>query len=115
MKLKFKIQPFQTAAVNAVADLFRGQEKRSGTFTIEQESQMNMVDNGYGVGNLLTLSDKQLTANMNDIQKRHSLPLTEVLEGNQFSWKWKQERAKPMFIRKPSLNSTVSTAFQSLL
>jgi type III restriction enzyme len=84
MKLKFKIQPFQTAAVNAVVDLFRGQEKKNSTFTITQDSQMNLIDNGYGVGNLLTLSDEQILANMNDIQKRHSLPLTHDLEGNQF-------------------------------
>jgi restriction endonuclease len=34
MKLKFKTQAFQTAAVAAVVDLFRGQEKRQDTFTI---------------------------------------------------------------------------------
>jgi len=31
MKLKFKIQPFQTEAVNAVADCFAGQPKSEGT------------------------------------------------------------------------------------
>ena len=82
MKLKFKIQPFQTAAVNAVVDLFRGQEKKSGTFTIEHESQVSIIDNGYGIGNLLTLTDEQLLANMNDVQKRHSLPLTNDLNGS---------------------------------
>ena len=30
MKLKFKIQPFQTAAVNAVADCFAGQMPNGG-------------------------------------------------------------------------------------
>ena len=84
MKLKFKNQPFQTAAVNAVVDLFRGQEKKSGTFTIENSGQMNLIDNGYGVGNLLTLDNEQLLANMNEVQKRHVLPLTSDLEGNHF-------------------------------
>ena len=84
MKLKFKIQPFQTTAVNAVVDLFRGQERRSSTFTIEHDSQMSIIDNGYGVGNLLTLSDEQIVGNMNEIQKRHVLPLTSDLQGNQF-------------------------------
>ena len=59
MKLKFKHQPFQTAAVNAVVDLFRGQEKKSGTFTIEHESQTSLIDNGYGIGNLFMFPDEQ--------------------------------------------------------
>ncbi|MCL1857961.1 MAG: DEAD/DEAH box helicase family protein [Oscillospiraceae bacterium] len=84
MKLKFKIQPFQTAAVAAVVDLFRGQEKKSGTFTIENESQTNLIDNGYGVGNLFTLTDEQILANMRNVQRRHNLSITNDLEGNQF-------------------------------
>ena len=32
MKLKFKNQDFQTDAVNAVVDLFAGQEKTRSTF-----------------------------------------------------------------------------------
>ena len=34
MKLKFKKQEFQEKAVNAVADLFKGQEKAGTTFSI---------------------------------------------------------------------------------
>ncbi len=34
MKLKFKNQDFQTDAVNAVADLFLGQEKLTTTFLL---------------------------------------------------------------------------------
>ena len=34
MKLKFKNQDFQTDAVNAVVDLFMGQEKTHSTFSV---------------------------------------------------------------------------------
>jgi len=76
MKLKFKSQAFQTAAVTAVVDLFRGQEWRQDTFTIAKEHQIN-IDAGLGVRNALTISDEQLLANMNDVQKRHNLQMTD--------------------------------------
>ena len=38
MKLKFKKQEFQEKAVNAVADLFKGQEKAGTTFSIVDNS-----------------------------------------------------------------------------
>ena len=40
MKLKFKIQPFQTAAVAAVTDIFKGQSRRADTFTVINERQL---------------------------------------------------------------------------
>jgi type III restriction enzyme len=83
MKLKFKHQPFQTAAVAAVVDLFHGQEKRQDTFTIINEKQLNL-DAGLGVGNALSIGDDQLLSNMQEVQKRHSLPLTTDLAGNHF-------------------------------
>ena len=75
MKLKFKSQQFQTDAVAAVVDLFRGQEKRQDTFTIVNERQLNL-DAGLGIGNILSISDEQLIDNMQEIQKRNSLPVT---------------------------------------
>lgn len=41
MKLKFKHQDFQAAAVLAAADLFLGQEKHSSTFSIMQGDQLH--------------------------------------------------------------------------
>jgi type III restriction enzyme len=83
MKLKFKNYDFQTKAVNAVVDLFRGQEKRTDTFTIVNETQLSL--DALGVKNSLTISDERLLANMNDVQKRHSLPLTTDLQDRNFS------------------------------
>ena len=37
MKLKFKQQEFQSQAVAAVVDLFKGQSRRTDTFTIVNE------------------------------------------------------------------------------
>jgi type III restriction enzyme len=76
MKLKFKTQEFQTAAVTAVVDLFKGQPHCTDTFTIVNETQQNL-DEGLGVRNTLMLSDEQIVGNMNETQKRFSLPVTE--------------------------------------
>jgi type III restriction enzyme len=75
MKLKFKQQDFQTAAVNAIVDVFRGQSRRVDTFTIVNEAQLQ-IDAGLGVRNALELTDEQIVANMNEVQKRQGLPLT---------------------------------------
>jgi type III restriction enzyme len=75
MKLKFKQQDFQTAAVNAIVDVFRGSTKRVDTFTIVNEAQLQ-IDAGLGVRNALELTDEQIVANMNEVQKRQGLPLT---------------------------------------
>jgi restriction endonuclease len=47
MKLKFKTQDFQTAAVTTVVDLFKGQERRRDTFTIANEAQGSLDNLGY--------------------------------------------------------------------
>ncbi len=77
MKLKFKNQDFQTDAVNAVVDLFAGQEKTRGTFSVETENQTNLLYNA-GVGNALVIDDDALEANMHAVQRRNKLPLTEA-------------------------------------
>ena len=76
MKLKFKHQQFQTDAVAAVTDLFKGQPRRQDTFTIANESQLSL-DDGLGFQNTLTITDERIVANMQEVQRRHSLPLTE--------------------------------------
>ena len=77
MKLKFKNQDFQTDAVNAVADLFAGQEKLQSSFAIQSDNPQLTLENEYGVGNKLLIDNKTLLANMHGIQKRHNLPQTE--------------------------------------
>ncbi|MBQ3427769.1 MAG: DEAD/DEAH box helicase family protein [Clostridia bacterium] len=76
MKLKFKNQQFQTDAVNAVADLFRGQERLQSTFEISDSSQMNLFGNEFGIGNTLNIKTEDLCENLHEVQKRSNLPLT---------------------------------------
>ena len=88
MKLKFKDQGFQTAAVNAVTDLFAGQERSRATFSVMEEGQLP-GQTGFGpaelgVGNVLRLTDDALTANMRAVQKRNLLPMTDSAASRQF-------------------------------
>lgn len=79
MKLKFKKQDFQERAVNAVADLFKGQEKANATFSIADNSaQMNFLQNEFGFGNKLLLDKETLVSNLQNVQKSQSLPQTEA-------------------------------------
>lgn len=79
MKLKFKKQDFQERAVNAVADLFKGQEKANATFSIADNStQLNFLQNEFGFGNKLLLDKETLVSNLQNVQKSQSLPQTEA-------------------------------------
>lgn len=88
MKLKFKDQDFQTAAVEAVAGLFAGQERSRATFSVMDEGQLpDQTSFGpaeLGVGNVLRLTDDALTANMRAVQKRNLLPMTDSAASRQF-------------------------------
>ena len=77
MKLKFKNQDFQTDAVNAVVDLFAGQEKTRSTFSVVEEKQISLM-NDLGVGNALYIDEKTISDNMHTVQKRNKLPMTEL-------------------------------------
>lgn len=76
MKLKFKNQQFQQMAVDAVADLFLGQERQQSTFQIDARAEQGSLFNEFGVGNALLIDDKRLIANMHEIQKRNHLQQT---------------------------------------
>lgn len=82
MKLKFKNQNFQTDAVNAVADLFGGQETLKSTFEIAQDRQISLIENDLGIGNGMRISVNQLNENMHEVQKRGNLPLTDIEDDN---------------------------------
>ena len=82
MKLKFKKQEFQEKAVNAVADLFKGQEKANATFSIvDNSAQFSLLQNDFGFGNKLLLDKETLVSNLKNIQKCQSLPQTEIETG----------------------------------
>ena len=76
MKLKFKNQAFQQIAVDAVADLFLGQERQQSTFQIDAGVTQGSLFNEFGVGNALLLDDERITVNMRAVQKRNNLQQT---------------------------------------
>ena len=63
MKLKFKQQDYQTDAVNAVADLFTGQEHTHSAFSVESGGQDNLFGD-LGFGNALRIGDKAICTNL---------------------------------------------------
>ena len=88
MKLQFKNQDFQTAAVEAVTGLFAGQEHTRATFSVMDEGQLPgqsaFGPAELGVGNVLRLDGGTLTDNMHAVQKRNLLPLTDHADSRQF-------------------------------
>ncbi len=100
MKLKFKVQPYQTHAVDALADCFAGQPKSAGISyrvdpgavspapTLPQQSLLAgmepaaaAVDAGFRNADLV-LSQTQLLDNIQAVQRRQNLPLSALLVGD---------------------------------
>lgn len=80
MKLHFEPNlDYQLQAVEAVCDLFRGQEICRTEFTVtrditDPQTRLSFAENDLGVGNRLTLLDEELLKNLGDIQLRNGLP-----------------------------------------
>lgn len=81
MKLKFKVQPYQTNAVESVVDCFAGQPFSTGaTYRIDpgKKQQTTMDETGFKNADLMLPEDKIL-ANIHAVQKRQNLPLSSGL------------------------------------
>jgi type III restriction enzyme len=81
MKLKFKVQPYQTSAVESVVDCFAGQPLVSGTsYRIDpgRKAQTSAFEEGFKNADL-QLADGQVLVNIRDVQKRQNLPLSDKL------------------------------------
>lgn len=106
MKLHFESNlDYQHAAIEAVCDLFRGQEICRTEFTVSiqgarnvvgqgelglsggsfSQGELGLVQNELGVGNRLTLLDDELLANLNDIQLRNGLRPSASLASGDFT------------------------------
>ena len=86
MKLKFKTQAYQTAAVQAVVDCFKGQPPASVEamgYRVDPgkaKTGMDRLFSEAGFKNAdLSLSDATLLANIHDVQRAQNLPLSDVL------------------------------------
>lgn len=88
MKLKFTIQPHQTAAVESVIDCFAGQVRSSGMAYRVDPGRKKLGDSEYvnrlhetqGFKNTdCQLTDGQVLANIQAVQRRQNLPLSTGL------------------------------------
>ena len=99
MKFRFKIQQYQTDAVNAVCDVFKGQpyvnrveyqmdmgERSVGSqftfFDTANDGQLNMLDPEYQLGfanNRIELSSSQLLDNIKNIQSLQNIRESDTL------------------------------------
>ena len=95
MKFKFKIQQYQTDAVNAIADVFQGQPYQSQTrYTmdkgiIKQKAQMSIFDSGMGgqsedddvgfANARIELTPQQLLENIKNIQSLANIQEAQTL------------------------------------
>jgi type III restriction enzyme len=91
MKLHFEPNlDYQLAAIEAVCDLFRGQEICRTEFTVIRDAadtqiRLGFAENDLGIGNRLTLLDDKLLKNLHDIQLRNGLPPSTSLVTGDFT------------------------------
>src|SRR5262249_54265458 len=91
MKLHFEPDlDYQLQAIEAVCDLFRGQEICRTECTVardpgDAQMRLGFAQNDLGIGNRLTLLDDELMKNLNDIQIRNGLAPAETLVSGDFT------------------------------
>lgn len=92
MKLHFESDlNYQKAAIEAVCQLFRGQEINRTEFTVTRRSgggvqgELGLVENALGIGNRLTLLDDEIMSNLKDIQLRNGLAPSGSLTSGDFT------------------------------
>ena len=91
MKLRFEPDlDFQLQAVDAICDLFRGQEVCRTEFTVtrdraDPQASLTFAENALSVGNRLTLLDDEILTNLNGIQLRNGPPPSEALDSGDFT------------------------------
>lgn len=91
MKLHFEHNlDYQLSAIEAVCDLFRGQEVCRTEFTVtsqvaDGQMAMDFAENGLGIGNRLNLLDDEIIQNLNNIQLRNSLSPSSSLASGDFT------------------------------
>lgn len=108
MKFHFEADlDFQIQAIEAVCDLFRGQEINRTEFTLTSQSntildsegpdahnhealgnkqgELGIFESALGIGNLLSLPDEEILKNLNSIQLRNELPPSNTLNSGNFT------------------------------
>jgi type III restriction enzyme len=91
MKLHFESDlDYQHQAIEAVCDMFRGQEICRTEFTVtagprEGQIRMGFLETDLGIGNRLTLLDDEILTNLREVQIRNGLPVSESLTSGDFT------------------------------
>ncbi len=91
MKLHFEPNlDYQLQAIEAVCDLFRGQEICRTEFTVTRDALVSqqtlaLAQRDLGIGNRLTLLDDELQKNLGNIQLRNGLPPSASLASGDFT------------------------------
>ncbi len=91
MKLHFEPNlDFQLQAIEAVCDLFRGQEICRTEFTVtrdpaETQARLAFAESDLGIGNRLALLDDEILENLKAIQLRNGLPPSVALDSGDFT------------------------------
>ena len=82
MKLQFKVQRYQTEAVDAVVDVFAGQPFADGVkYRIDpgRETAPTLLDDAGLRNTAISISAPQLLGNVHAVQKERGLPLAKTL------------------------------------
>jgi len=90
MKLHFEPNlDYQLQAMEAVCDLFHGQEICHSEFTVTQDTGQQLriaaLETELGIGNRLTLLDDEIFENLRNIQLRNGLPPSPTLRSGDFT------------------------------
>ncbi len=91
MKLHFEPNlDYQLQAIEAVCDLFRGQEICRTEFTVtrdvtDPQMGLSFAGDALGVGNRLSLLDDELLENLREVQLRNGLPPSGALTSGDFT------------------------------
>ncbi len=84
--MKFVFEPdlaHQKAAIDAVVELFAGQQERQSLFTIapgQIAGELEYNERLLGYANRFDLLPEQVLANLHAVQERNALPLSPELE-----------------------------------
>lgn len=88
MKIRFdSSQQYQLDALNAVVDVFEGQPLAQTLYEVRLEASEGLVElkTELGLGNRLLLSSDNLLANVQGVQDRNDVPVSDNLDGMNFS------------------------------
>ncbi|MGX9991660.1 DEAD/DEAH box helicase family protein [Rhizobium sp. Z1P35] len=108
MKLKFKVQPYQTSAVESVIDCFAGQPKIDGlSYRIDpgRKAQSSAFEEGFKNADF-ALSEQQILENIKQVQRQQNLPMSQRLDDFMVLDRSNQRVAAPANYRRDVLAAT---------